>query len=469
MRSSACSHPTTVTPLRSPGHWRPAMAIVLFGLLVPAAHAAPVRNPDNGHYYDAIVAQSGITWERAHAAAEARTYRDMKGHLATVTSYAENRFITWQFPIATIDGFWLGGFQQPGIRDPAAGWQWVTGEPFGYTNWNPEASDEPNDFYGAGTSSQDENKLHFWYSAGGRWNDVRNNDSGTPAFGYVVEYEPDPSPEPPTITGYSSTQDRAQAVTAAAPGAMLLITGANLGRTGTVLFNGSPLPASVALWSATEILLWVPTAPSYPFATKLTVVTHGKRVEGPDFTINAPAPDQDNLLANGSFEFPDSSSSPVDWGFTYGQSWDADPRAFRGYGIPGWRISSGTIDVKRFYWEHAPGQGRQSIDLVGSPDAATIHQTFFTQTGRRYEFSGWLSHNYGIPDSRATIFLNGQYFGLLRHSGRTTPDNMNWVHVSGEFRAPASQTTLTLRDLSGYVDVAGTVLDGLKVTLVPGQ
>src|SRR5687767_3442636 len=107
MLSSACSRRTATTPRCPPGRCLLEAAALLLGFALPAAQAAPVRNPDNGHYYDAIIAQSGISWERAHAAAEARTYRNLKGHLATVTSYAENRFITFAFPVATINGFWL--------------------------------------------------------------------------------------------------------------------------------------------------------------------------------------------------------------------------------------------------------------------------------------------------------------------------------------------------------------------------
>jgi len=188
---------------------------------------------------------------------------------------------------------------------------------------------------------------------------------------------------------------------------------------------------------------------------------------GTGWSIAAPTAGQDNLLANGSFEYPDSSRSPVDFGYTFGQAFDADPRAFRGYGIPGWRISEGTIDVKHIYWKHAPGQGNQSIDLVGSPDPATIHQTFFTQRGKRYTFSGYVSHNPGIPDSRAGVYLNGLTLGMLRHQLSNSTSDMRWTAFSVTFTARDAQTTLTIRDLSGYNSVQGTALDALKVPLAP--
>jgi len=52
------------------------------------------------------------------------------------------------------DPWWLlaRGFQLTGLLDPAAGWQWVTGEAFGYTAWVTIYAQEPNDYWGAGTT-----------------------------------------------------------------------------------------------------------------------------------------------------------------------------------------------------------------------------------------------------------------------------------------------------------------------------
>jgi hypothetical protein len=155
-----------------------------------AVPAAPFLNPDNGHYYEAVQTPGGVTWDAAHAAAQSLTHLGVTGHLATITSAAENQFIVRNFPQAITGGFWLGGVQPHGLLDPAAGWQWVTGEPFGYTNWNTIEFVEPNDFWGPGTGDQDENRLHYWFSAEGRWNDLRPFDASPQ--GYVVEYATSP-------------------------------------------------------------------------------------------------------------------------------------------------------------------------------------------------------------------------------------------------------------------------------------
>ena len=182
--------------------------------------------------------------------------------------------------------------------------------------------------------------------------------------------------------------------------------------------------------------------------------------------ITVPTPGQDNLLANGSFEYPSSQGSPTSSGYTYGLPLTSPPY-FQGYSIPGWRIPFGTIDVVRAAWAPAPGQGQQSIDLVVSPNAGIITQSFFTELGRNYIFSGWVAHNYGIPEARADVFLNDEFFVQLHHQGPATATQMGWTPFSYQFRATAGQTTLAIADVTGLNYVQGTALDGLSVTPSP--
>jgi hypothetical protein len=460
-RRGCARHATRITGIGLVG-------LIGLSLLVPSrpAGAAPIEWAGNGHFYDAI-ASGGLAWSSARRRAEAMTHQGMKGHLATLTSEAENRFIISRLPRAIRDGYWLGGFQLNGILDSAAGWQWVTGEPFGYHIWstgNPGDLPEPNDFFGPGTTDDDENRLNYYWQAFGWWNDMQDED--TSALGFVVEFEPDTSPEAPAITGFASDSSRDVAVVQAPPGTLIRILGTNLGKTGTVIFNGVPLPAEAALWAPDEVQVWVPTAPFYPFRGKVILMTNSKRADGPEFTIAAPQPNLTNLLANGSFEYPDSTGSPVRWGFTYGYPRDADPQSYRGAAIPGWRIDRGTIDVKRVYWTHAPDQGQQSIDLVGSFYAAQIQQTFYTEPGRQYRFSGWLSHNPGLPWARANVFLNGRFLTQLWHDRRNSVTSMSWTQFNHVFTAVDPQTTLVIRDVTFLTANEGTALDGLSVTPV---
>lgn len=148
-----------------------------------------------GNLYQAV-ADPGITWSDARTAAAAMKRRGCVGHLATITSQEENDFIAGTFPEAVAGGYWLGGFQPPGSEEPGGGWEWITGEPFIFTNW---ADGEPNDARG------DENALHFFppffgggTRAPGTWNDQNEDNSANlgpeGAFdigGYVVEFDCD--------------------------------------------------------------------------------------------------------------------------------------------------------------------------------------------------------------------------------------------------------------------------------------
>jgi hypothetical protein len=148
---------------------------VLLTLLISVnyAVATPVQYSENDHWYNAI---SGyITWDNAKTAAESSSYMGMQGHLATITSQGENKFIANSFP--NDQQYWLGGFQKPGSSDPSKGWQWVTSEPWKFTSW---ASDKPNE------SGGDAHALQVWYP-NNKWGDFPNNYGG---YGYIVEYEP---------------------------------------------------------------------------------------------------------------------------------------------------------------------------------------------------------------------------------------------------------------------------------------
>jgi len=146
----------------------------------------------NGHFYEVILVSEGIYWEIANNAAVTAG-----GYLATITSAEENAFVH-NLVVSNPDfwnnyefsGPWLGGFQPEGSMEPAGGWQWVTGEPFIYTNWT---IGEPDNGTG-GT----ENRLQFW---DGRtplpyaptWNDRNPGYADTPPCSYVVEFVPEPA------------------------------------------------------------------------------------------------------------------------------------------------------------------------------------------------------------------------------------------------------------------------------------
>lgn len=92
----------------------------------------------NEHYYEAVLCPDGVTWTQADSLASAS---GSGWHLATITSPEENAFVYALF--ADDPQYWvtvgnhgsgpvLGAYH---IGPTAYDYEWVTGEPFDYTNW----------------------------------------------------------------------------------------------------------------------------------------------------------------------------------------------------------------------------------------------------------------------------------------------------------------------------------------------
>src|SRR5262245_34598569 len=126
--------------------------------LVDAGDGAPLEwrivDGGNGHFYEHVDAGMPISWHEARRLAGYRSHKGLTGHLLTVTSPQEWDFVTSRFlNDSGLD--WLGSFQDTSAVDfgePAGGWRWVTGEPWGFTAWSTPNlggnDDEPNDHGG---------------------------------------------------------------------------------------------------------------------------------------------------------------------------------------------------------------------------------------------------------------------------------------------------------------------------------
>ena len=160
-----------------------ARAVGVAAVADPAVERRPgiiARDPLTGHVYEAV--PGTLTWYDAERAAAARTYRGARGHLATITSANEDRFLWENLRQAVAGGYWLGGYKAVNGGAVADGWAWVTGEPFEYTNW---LAGNPNDYFG-------EDGLQYWPMADSvRWNDI-DRIAGFEPFvqGFLVEYAP---------------------------------------------------------------------------------------------------------------------------------------------------------------------------------------------------------------------------------------------------------------------------------------
>jgi hypothetical protein len=173
---------------------RQCIVIAAFMLTVAlSASADPVlwsqAAGGNGHYYALVEHPEGMNWFEARDEAWTLSHLGVFGHLATITSEAESNFIIDNLLTGSPSSYYfLGGFQPPGSPEPDGGWEWITGEVWDYTNWNPG---EPNNNNGI-------EDVLMVYGAGpdfGEWNDCPGTSSGgpDPFGGYVIEY-PVPAP-----------------------------------------------------------------------------------------------------------------------------------------------------------------------------------------------------------------------------------------------------------------------------------
>ena len=188
MRSSAT--PLSVNPCSTLVLPTGLLTLMLLLMSGGVAVAVPVQwtvaSGGNGHWYeyvgDPVPAPSDWTSQQANAVARG-------GYLVTITSEAENRFISTTLGVGALGGctcVWLGASQNissPTYSEPAGGWEWVTGEPMTYTNW---ASGEPSNTGGS------EDFLTTWFSPDATnvtWNDHYATGSGR----YIIEWNTDPA------------------------------------------------------------------------------------------------------------------------------------------------------------------------------------------------------------------------------------------------------------------------------------
>ncbi len=175
-------------------HSLAGIAAILASALVPTVlFAAPVFGPvvefDGRHYQ--VVKENGISWHTAKGIAESQVYDGVTGHLATLTSQAEDEFVDQLRRKGGLSRpeVWVGGFQQECTPKAAGcGWQWLNGEGpistpqvplLSYSNWLP---DEPNDNTGPGSEQ---------HVAIGLRNEFGWNDEGALGNigGFVIEYD----------------------------------------------------------------------------------------------------------------------------------------------------------------------------------------------------------------------------------------------------------------------------------------
>lgn len=126
-------------------------------------YVLPYAHEFGGHQYEYI--EGDFTWQ------EAIYICNMKGgHLVTIGSYAENRFVKRLMKWGSWT--WIGLTDQQKEGE----WVWITGEPLTYTNW----------YWGEPNGGRGENYAHLWLPDG-TWND--NDNFNRYPMSCVCEYE----------------------------------------------------------------------------------------------------------------------------------------------------------------------------------------------------------------------------------------------------------------------------------------
>jgi len=171
---------------------------------IPASAIQPAARPEtlapvsgdgviiyNRHFY--VRFDKTMTWT------EAKTYSEsLGGHLATITSQAEQEAVYLLIKDGKKNFYWLGGYRE------GKNWQYVTGENFTYNNWIPGKPDNANN---------QEDKLimsRISTSSGGKpgqWDDFSNNGDAN-NMGYIFEFDNavQPAAPAPTQTAQKATQ-----------------------------------------------------------------------------------------------------------------------------------------------------------------------------------------------------------------------------------------------------------------------
>lgn len=141
----------------------------------------------NGHYYQFV--SVGMSWAEAEARARSRG-----GYLAVITSKEENDAVIGyvsHFMDRDHDTCWIGATDE-GCEGK---WEWVTGEPFEFTDWGSGAPNdgglEPHNF------AQHHLSLNLRDDYGGRvrWNDHRYPTGGRVSF--LIEWDSAEGPMDP--------------------------------------------------------------------------------------------------------------------------------------------------------------------------------------------------------------------------------------------------------------------------------
>ena len=128
----------------------------------------------NGHYYRIYKASSDLTWDEAESLCET-----LGGHLATITSSAEQEYLTRNV-LVNGESYFLGA-----CYNTDGDWVWVTGEAMGYIQWTIPSPTTSSTYRYMGINSY---SWHY-YNETGYYEDSFSDYDQT--NGYLCEWDSD--------------------------------------------------------------------------------------------------------------------------------------------------------------------------------------------------------------------------------------------------------------------------------------
>lgn len=152
----------------------------LMSLLAFSSSAASISIPKGakeykGHSY--YVYSGSYTWEKAKSLCEKKG-----GHLVTITSSGENKFVNNRVKTSETGYYWIGLYNKN--KDTSYKMAWVTGEKYKFSNW---ASGEPD----IGSSyACNYTALHSkpGYTGDKTWRLIETNSTAV-KLGYICEWD----------------------------------------------------------------------------------------------------------------------------------------------------------------------------------------------------------------------------------------------------------------------------------------
>ena len=165
-----------------------AFALLMSSTIYGVSEASSVPRDaarHNGHRYK--VYDYELVWNEAELFCE-----KLGGHLATITSESEQRFIN-ELVLEKGDKncYWLGGY-----KTEQGAWRWITAESPVYSNW---ANGQPDNYRGKENAGMMYRHRPYSYPGKlGQWNDICWDGSckadrdffGIQNFGFICEWEP---------------------------------------------------------------------------------------------------------------------------------------------------------------------------------------------------------------------------------------------------------------------------------------